>query len=343
MSQGHPTARAVTSGPGHHFFGYYDKCPWDASGRYMLGLETTFLDRPPTPDDTAVIGLIDTASDNRWEPMAETRAWNWQQGSMLRWLPSAPDRLIIYNDREEDRFISVIRDVRTGDTQKLPRPVYAVSHDGRSAVTLNFARLHRTRPGYGYVGLPDHWAEENCPDKDGIYWMDLTTGEERLIISLAQIVRIRPNPTMEGAEHWFNHLLFNSDDSRFLFLHRWRRPDGGWFTRMFTADPDGSNIHRVSDHEMVPHCDWRDERRILAWARRHGIGDRYFLFTDRAEEREIIGEGVLTTDGHCSYSPDRHWILTDTYPDQEDMRSLLLYRPADGRRVDIGRFFSQAS
>ena len=113
MSQGHPTARAVTSGPGHHFFGYYDKCPWDASGRYMLGLETTFLDRPPTPDDTAVIGLIDTASDNRWEPMAETRAWNWQQGSMLRWLPSAPDRLIIYNDREEDRFISVIRDVRT--------------------------------------------------------------------------------------------------------------------------------------------------------------------------------------------------------------------------------------
>jgi len=340
MSQGHPTAQAVTSGPGHHFFGYYDKCPWDASGRYMLGLETTFMDRPPTPDDTAVIGLIDTASDNRWEPIAETRAWNWQQGTMLRWLPSAPDRLIIYIDREEDRFISVIRDVRTGDNRKLPRPVYAVSHDGRSAVTLNFARLHRTAPGYGYVGLPDHWAEENCPDKDGIYWMDLTTGEERLIISLAQIARIGPNPTMEGVEHWFNHLLFNSDDSRFLFLHRWRRPDGGWFTRMFAADPDGSNIYCVSDHEMVSHFDWLDERRILAWARRHEIGDRYFLFTDRAEEREIIGEAVLTTDGHCSYSPDRHWILTDTYPDHEDMRSLLLYRPADGRRVDIGRFFS---
>ena len=34
--------RAVTRGPRHHFFGYYDKCPWDASGRYMLAVETTF-------------------------------------------------------------------------------------------------------------------------------------------------------------------------------------------------------------------------------------------------------------------------------------------------------------
>ena len=31
-------ARALTQGPGHHFFGYYDKCPWDLSGRYLLDL-----------------------------------------------------------------------------------------------------------------------------------------------------------------------------------------------------------------------------------------------------------------------------------------------------------------
>lgn len=62
----YPAARAVTTGRRHHFFGYYDKFPWDKSGRYLLGLETTFIDRPPTPDDYATIGFIDLADNNRW-------------------------------------------------------------------------------------------------------------------------------------------------------------------------------------------------------------------------------------------------------------------------------------
>ena len=59
----HPLARAVTRGPRHHFFGYYDKHQWDASGRCLLGLETTFMDRPPTGEDSATIGMIDLADD----------------------------------------------------------------------------------------------------------------------------------------------------------------------------------------------------------------------------------------------------------------------------------------
>jgi hypothetical protein len=340
MSDSYPAARAVTSGPRHHFFGYYDKFPRDATGRYLLGLETTFIDRPPTPDDAAVIGLIDRAENHRWQPLAETCAWNWQQGTMLQWLPTAPDRLIIYNAREGDRFVSVIRDVFTGETRTLPRPIYAVSHDGKSAVTPNFSRLHNTRPGYGYNGPPDPWADDPHPVGDGIYWMDLTTGENRLIISLDQIVNCGHDDTMDGSKHWFNHLQFNPDDSRFLFLHRWRRPGRGWWTRLFTAHPDGTDLYCVADHEMVSHFDWRSPHEILAWARQRDVGDRYFLFTDRSPQREVVGEGILTTDGHCSYSPDRRWILTDTYPDPERKRTLLLYRPEDRLRVDLGRFYA---
>lgn len=91
---------------------------------------------------------------------------------------------------------------------------------------------------------------------------------------------------------------------------------------------------------MVSHFDWRDERRILAWAHRRKTGDRFFLFTDCSPEFEVVGAGVLTCDGHCSYSPDRRWILSDTYPDRERLRRVILYRPEDRRRVDIGAFFS---
>ena len=334
-------ASAVTHGPRFHFFGYYDKFPWDLTGRYLLGLETTFMDRPPAPDDVAVVGMVDLAEGNRWQPLAETKAWNWQQGTMLQWLPTAPDREIIHNSREADRFVSVVRDVFTGEARTLPRPVYAVSRDGRQAVTLNFSRVADTRPGYGYVGLPDPSVDNLCPDDDGIYWMDIETGESRLIISLEQIVDIGRDSSMDGAKHWFNHLQFNHDGSRFLFLHRWKQSDRGRWTRLFTANPDGSDICCVSDHEMTSHFDWRNSTQILAWARRHGIGDRYFLFTDRSEQVDIIGEGALTCDGHCSYSPDGRWMLTDTYPDASDSkRTLILYRLEDGHRVDVGRYYS---
>lgn len=247
---------------------------------------------------------------------------------------------MIFNDRREGRFVSVILDIHSGKERTLPRPIYALSRDGRSAVTLNFARVHRTRPGYGYVGVPDPGEDDPHPADDGIYWLDIATGGSRLIVSLEQIAAYRADEGALLREHWFNHLQFCTDDSRFLFLHRFSLPDGGRFTRMFTAEPDGSDVYLVSDQEMVSHFDWRDERHILAWARRHETGDRYFLFTDRSEEIEVVGEGVLTEDGHCSYSPDRRWILTDTYPDAESKRHLLLYNVGDGGCVEIGRFYA---
>ncbi len=340
-------ARAVTGGPKFQYFGYYDKFPWDSTGRYLVGLETDFMDRPPTPEDRAAIGLIDTQQENAWTQLTETGAFNWQQGSMIHWVGTQPDRLLVHNDVEDERFVSRVWDVHSGEARTLPRPVYAVSRQGDQAVSLNFARVHRTRPGYGYCALPDPTEGDLAPANDGIYWMDLETGENTLIISLAQIVEIRHQDSMDGAEHWFNHLQFNNDGTRFVFLHRWKPPGEAtpWDTRMFTANPDGTDICCLSDHQMISHFDWRDPAHILAWARRFDRGeekvDRYFLYTDQSDAIDVVGEGVLTCDGHCSYSPDKRWILTDTYPSREDhKRTLLLYKPDENLRVDIGRFFS---
>ncbi len=334
-----PEVRAVTRGPRHHWFGYYDKTPWDVTGRHMLALEAGFMDRPPGPDDVATVGLIDTADGDAWQPIAGTTAWNWQQGTMLHWLPSAPGRLIVYNARRGGRFVAVVRDILSGEERTLPRAVYALSPDGRTALSTSFARIADTRPGYGYAGVEDPWRHHPHPDQDGIYRMDLESGDSRLIISLGRIASYRRDDTMADARHWFNHLQVNTDGSRFGFLHRWSRPqERGWRTRLFTANPDGSEIYCVADHEMVSHYDWRDPTHVLAWARQRGVGDHYFLCTDRDEQRETVGKDVLTADGHCSYSPDRQWVLTDEYADSERMRILLLYRPEDGSRVEIGRF-----
>ncbi len=335
-------ALPITQDPLYHFFGYYDKCPWDATGRYHLALGTAFMTRPPTPEDIAVIGMLDLHNGNRWRPLAETTAWNWQQSTHLQWLGSAPDRLIIFNTHQRDHYAAVILDVHTGETRILSRPIYAVSPNGKQAVTLNFSRVARTRPGYGYVGVPDIWADDLAPAEDGIYLMDLDSGESDLIVSLAQISRFEPTPDMAGVEHWFNHLQFNPSGNRFLFLHRWRDSRGGGFrqTRLFTANPDGSDLALLEREGLVSHFDWRDDNHILAWSKHNGE-DHFHLYRDQSDHVEVVGGDVLLQDGHCSYSPDRRWILNDTYPDRETSeRTLMLYHPESNTRVDVGRFYA---
>lgn len=336
-----PIARPITSGPGHYFFGYYDKSCWDATGRWILGLRAGFMDRPPGPDDRVEVGVIDTEDGNRWTPVTETRAWNWQQGCMLQWVGGT--RTIIFNDRRQDQYIARKIDLDTGSETEIDRPIYGVNRTGTHAVSLNFSRLHHQRPGYGYAGVPDRWEQVAEPDDDGIYAIDLTTGETRLILKIAGVAQLARSADFDGKMHRFNHAQFGGDPRRFAFLHRYRAPgDEVGTTRLMTADIDGGNLRCLSDHGMVSHYDWQQGDAILAWAARDGIGQRYFLFDDQesAPEPTIIGGAVLDRDGHCSFSPDGRWVLTDTYPDETDHRTLILLEWVTGRRIDIGRFFA---
>ena len=334
---------ALTCGPAHHWFGYYDKSPWDETGRYVLAMQAPFMDRPPRPDDVAVVGLVDRGRDDAWHPLAETTAWNWQQGCMLQWLPGDARCLAVYNVRYGGGFRAVVRNVFSGRTRMHDLPVYAVSSDGRTAFSANFSRIAVTRPGYGYAGFADQWADDPHPAGDGVHHLDLESGASELVLSLDRAAALDPHESMRGAVHWFNHIQVNTDGSRFACLHRWRRPaDATWRTRLLTANPDGGALRNLCDHGMVSHYDWRDARTILAWARLPETGDRYCLIDDATGGADVIGEEVLTKDGHCSWSPDRKWVLTDEYPDEENCRPLLLYRPADGRRVELGRFHSPA-
>jgi hypothetical protein len=337
----HPLeAKPITSGK-HHFFGYYDKYPWNASGRFHLALEVDFIDRQPTRDDLVTIGMIDTEDGNRWIPLAQTSAWNWQQGTMLQWLPSSPEDTIIYNNRDDDdRFYAVIHNVVTGKKRRLSRSFYAVGQD--YAVGLNYARLHHTRPGYGYPDGAENTLPDQHPDHDGVYRIDLDTGESELIISLQMLFETQTIPRMHLGPHWVNHLTISPEGSNFVFLNRCQfDPKVRFNDRFYRSSPDGKDIRLVHDNTYFSHFGYFDERTIVAYARTPGTEiDEYALYDLYEDKFTPIGQDVFSSDGHCSFSPDRKWMLTDTYPDADSNRVLILYEMATGRRVDIGKFFS---
>lgn len=334
----------VTQGPKHHFFGYFDKFPWDKSGRYLLTHETDFTARQPVPGEKAGICLIDLHDNNKLTRIAETAAWCWQQGSMLQWINDADDE-IIFNDREGDSFVARILNIKTGKIRTLCRPVYCLSPDGQWALSLNFSRLDTERPGYGYPGLSEFdQARGVChPDFDGVWLLDMKKNTARLVISFDRIVKEFHREGMDNAMNWFNHMLFSPDAKRIAFLHRWR-VGTGHLTHMFTANIDGTDIYPLNLEDMSSHYTWISPAQIINFSNRHATKWQYHLFTDRTDKIEVIAKDLFPGDGHCSYSSDSKWMLTDCYPHEpEHQRKLFLYNLSNHDAYEIGSFYSDPS
>ena len=343
-----PSVRVITQGPKHHWFGYYDKLQFDPTSRYVLSNQVDFEHRSPHPDDEIRIGMIDLADGDRWIELGRTTAWCWQQGCMLQWIPGTKNQ-ILWNDRENGRYVCRIMNVETRAMRTIPHAIYALSPDGKSAVSTSFSRLGDVRPGYGYNGIPDPFGDDLAPRETGLFHIDLETGESKLVLPVADVVRAGEIPQAKlGIKHYFNHLLFSPDGSRFIALHRWRYPDGTRLTRLITLRPDGGDLRIVIPNGYASHFVWRDTTHIFAQSKNYLGNSNWsnFLFEDKegGGSVEEIGHGVLDPAGHGSFVPGNRWILNDTYPTgRERMQTPHLFEIATGKRIDLGNFHSPAA
>jgi hypothetical protein len=345
----HVPTKVLTGGPLHHWFGYYDKLEFDPAGRYVLAAQVYFEGRSPQPDDTIRVGYVDLQQKNKWTELGTSVAWGWQQGCMLQFIPGAPTK-VIWNDRQGDHFVCHIKDILTGEQRTLPFPIYTLSPDGHTALSVDFERINDLRPGYGYAGLPDPNQDEIAPDDAGIYRCNLETGEKELIISIEQMnqMPLKRSDDLKfndfyKEKNWFNHLLFNTDGSRFVFLHRWRTPSkatvGEFGTLMYSSDPEGQDIRIVDGSGYTSHFIWRDPEHLMMWTRHKGK-DGFFLFKDNGSDTAVQeGEGIMSRNGHNTYLPGNEWILNDTYPDEERMQHVYLFHIPTRKRIPVGDFY----
>lgn len=361
-----------------HFFGYYDKSPLDASGSRLLCHRVAFDARDIEAGDTADVGFWSVDSEV-FTKLGTTRTFNWQQGSMLQWLPPDFASRVIYNDLRNNAFVSVIVDTASGRENVIPYPVYAVHPSGKFALCANYERLRYCRPGYNYLGVDrSEWDRPLHPD-DGIFRLDLTTGKLERIIRTPDLVRLRPRRDFEGASHWLEHMMWNPSGTRFAFFHRWERPGAGHKTRLLTAGPDGSGVHLFPDSGFYSHMGWRTDREFTIFALegsrqvQRTIAVRanpfakallrppyrlYKRLTGRAGQETLLPTAVylemtdgvdksgplcprqLTENGHNTWSSDGRWMLTDTYQDTASNRQLLLYDRKDDIVIPLGAFHS---
>lgn len=348
-NRGGAQARRLTSGPEEHWFGYYDICPWSGNGERLLAMAHPCLGGfRPEQYGAAAIGLVDPESGG-FTRLAETRAWNWQQGALAQWHPAAPDRKIIYNDCDDGRLFACVLDVETGEKSELPAPISAVSPDGRYALSLNFARVGRLRGKYEYgyfAASADASAGELHPKDDGVCRIDLETGGLELVVSMADILAAHPGKDAEAErEMWVNHTVFDASGSRFCFFARSRQAGAErdpleWFGHIFSASTDGGDLRCLvpfhPTHKEPSHFSWVKAGALCVYHR--GF---YGIVKDvDGAQTDIFLTGV--TNGHPAICPaNREVFVSDTYPlGFFRHQTLWLYHMASKKRAVLGKFFA---
>lgn len=319
-----------------YFYGYYDKSPWDASDRYMICMKVKQAYKSVAPKEPGIVGVIDTHNGNKFIQVGITHSWNVQQGCMAQWIGPDFKNHILYNDFRNGHYCAVIYNFETKKEEKvLPMAAYDVARDGSFILSLDFSRLHRMRPGYGYSNLDDKTKGNLCPNNGCIWKVNIDTGKVEELFKYTDFATFEPNESMEGAEHKVNHLMISPNCQRFMVLHRWFIK-GRKHTRLITVNVDKTEMYNLSDDVFVSHCYWKNDSEILSFLRKKETGDHYYLMKDKTQKYKMYWP-ELNTDGHCSYSPNGKLIITDTYPNRKRIASVYLCTEKDKQSRRIAR------
>lgn len=323
--------------PRHHtFFGYYDLSPFDPEGGRLLACRVARA-RPEAME----IGFYPAVEAGDFTPVAETETWCWQQGCRLAWAPQLGKEHILFNSLGRGRYEAAVFDLaQRREVTRLVAPVYDLSRDGAYGLSVNFARLQRLRPGYGYTALGDTTAGEGAPGGDGIWLLDVAANDARLLHSLAEVAAVAPQPSMAGATHYFNHLAWNPSGTRFLFFHIWEPPGSARHIRLLTSDARG-NLRLVTNERMVSHYAWIDDRQMLLFAEFDGVRGYYELDDlPHGEQRPRRVNAMPDHDGHPTWNAVAGRFLFDSLPDRLSERSLMTYRPGNVAVQRLAAFYS---
>ena len=356
--------RRITDGPHEHLLAsYFAIDSWSPNHRYMLVLETDLNGRLPEADERCTLGLVDRWDSNRFIPVTTTACWNFQEAAMAHWID---DDTILFNDFRGGKFVTVVMNWRTKAERILPMPVSAVSEDRTWAVSINYARLYLTRPDYGYAGYgQDPRKDVEWPEDDGLWTMDLKTGECKLILSVAQGRKLMPSTKrVEGKPGqplaYYCHTVISKDGAKICCRARsvdWfnekTHEKSIWETTSFTVNRDGTELRRCfKDNWAGSHFNWAPDgsHKLLVTAiwdgHKKGFWTKFtwspveFTVGEEDKVRQIAGgDGILDLDWHCVYSPDGKFMSGETYYDKSFKRPWVLVRLEDGMTKPMGAFY----
>lgn len=225
------------------WFGYYNYDPLDSQHRRLLVHRADFDERQVTENDRVELGYYDINSGS-FISIGQSDSFNWQQGTMLQWLPDDENK-IIFNFSEKGDFKSRIVDINSKESRAIDFPIYGIEPNGEFALALDYKRLYWCR-AYHYQPVQNPDFDGRVKSGDGIFRIDLKTGTTSLLLPIERIIEVDKDADFDQAKHWLEHVMISPDGKKFAFLHRFSYGDVmSYCTRLFICDTDGSNLKIV--------------------------------------------------------------------------------------------------
>ena len=320
------------------FFGYYDVTPFNETESKMLACRRSRSAKISIQRKLVLeVGYFDLEQNHmNFHMVGETTTWSWQMAARLQWLPKSGRELVIFNKNHGSDAGAEIIDVTTNTVEaQFKKPIFSVDPSGQKALSLNFARLEQMRPGYGFIVDNQQISKDNAPVDDGIFLLNLHSGQADLVFSLRQAAELKPQASMIGARHYFNHLVWNPDGKRALLFHIWQN-SGERNIRVITLDTDNWTPFLLTNENHVSHYCYLDAQRLLLYCTYKGL-QGYHVFRDSFGYEETFPVCDKLGDGHPSQHPKSDRVLTDTMINSFGERDLLLIN-CDGETRRIGSF-----
>ncbi len=211
------------------------------------------------------LGYYDISS-GEWHHIGFSDAFNWQQGSMLQWLPGeGNENKVIYNFSENNRFKSRIYDISTGEQRIIDYPIYCVTPNGEKAISLNYERSYWCR-AYHYQSIANAKYDVRVAEDDGIFEVDLKNNIVHRIVDIHSVIEANYEECFDEAKHWLEHIMISPDGSKFVFLHRFSL-GVGYATRICIANVDGSSLQVIGDWKKYDwsHFGWKGNNEFVIY------------------------------------------------------------------------------
>ena len=157
---------------------------------------------------------------------------------------------IVFNDCVDRRLLCrILPDA--GPERRIPWPIQALHPRGTHALSLNYRRLWRVQPEYGYDVEADNFGAQAPLEADGLWQVDLETGRATLSVTLRGLAQHAPRMEMAEGEHQVNHAVYSPTGARIVFMHRWEGRRGR-FSRLYCSDPTAPNLSCCSITAWCP-------------------------------------------------------------------------------------------
>ena len=171
--------------------------------------------------------------------------------------------------------------------------------------------------------------------------MDLKTGRSKLVLSTDELWNLTKDTLDSDEKVLVNHVNFNEDGSRFVCLFRTFPENGGhWKTAVITANRDGSDPYVLRDFDIASHYFWKDKENLIIYAN-HYDGVQLYMWKDKTHQAKLIGKDFFKGEnGHCSFSPDKKYVLYDCYWNADGYRPLNLYDVEEDKGIMLGLYYS---